>query len=196
MASCSIVGVAAVSAKATDLDDLDSGWENDEEDSVDSGWDELTSSAGAPGEFEGVSPSREVEAHKAQRSVPTLSHEERAARAAARKQRLRAKAVEKAERRKSRASLAASKQKKSAPKRSAAPAQRAPDRSALVAERVQSAVEEGPRTPPNELAPGPARNWRRLRTLARERSHTPTRVAAILLILAAAGIAAIAVLRR
>jgi hypothetical protein len=93
-------------AKTPSLDEVDAGWESedldeDADEDIDAGWDDpepsdaLDSAASTPEE-----------------------REARAARSAARKQRLRAKATEKAERRKARASVAAAKQKqkKSSPR--------------------------------------------------------------------------------
>jgi hypothetical protein len=109
VAPCSNLGSVGGSSdsrgKPSELDDIDSGWEDDEEDDVeglDAGWEE-------------PDPPDEL-------TLQGLTPEERHARAervAARKQRQRAKASEKAERRKARAAAAAAKQKKqrkSAPK--------------------------------------------------------------------------------
>lgn len=94
-------------AKAPEVDDVDAGWEVEEDDQgVDAGWDE---------------PEEPPEPEPPQGWTPE-QREARAARAAARKERLRAKAAEKAERRKARAATAAAKQKKSAPRTKAAPA--------------------------------------------------------------------------
>lgn len=100
-----------------EVDELDSGWEDEEEeeadDDIDSGWD-----AGVTGAPRAT----------AAPATPRLTPEEHDARAARRKERLRAKAIEKAERRKARAGVAAAKQKKRAPRGAGARSQRAPAR--------------------------------------------------------------------
>jgi cobalamin biosynthesis Mg chelatase CobN len=106
-------------------EDLDAGWDDDEEEDdedleeLDSGWEDVEPQGGdaAPGEQRGPRKKRDV------RPVRDLTPEElaaREARAAARKERHKAKAAEKAERRKARASTAAAKQKKSLPRERAA----------------------------------------------------------------------------
>jgi hypothetical protein len=106
-------------------DDLDAGWDDDEEeddedlDEVDSGWEDV--------EAQGAQPTAGAPARRRKkrdtRPASELTPEERAARearATARKERLKTKAAEKAERRKARASTAAAKQKKSLPRERAA----------------------------------------------------------------------------
>jgi hypothetical protein len=154
--------VGGSKAKMPELDELDSGWEEDEEEdeALDAGWED------PEGADEPEPPGMTLEEREA-----------RAARAAVRKERLRAKAAEKAERRKARASAAAAKQKKSAPRTVAAPPRtrpepRAPHRSEESRSEEPTgddAVEEQatPRAP--EQAPlnsyraaGPAFDWRRV----------------------------------
>jgi len=91
--------VPTKNAEALDAaaDDIDAGWEDEEqEEDLDAGWD-AAEVAKTPEERE--------------REWRGLTPEEREARTAARKERIRAKAAEKAERRKARASIAKSKQK-------------------------------------------------------------------------------------
>ena len=104
--SCSSRAVSAPKGKAPDLDDIDAGWEDEEEEDVDAGWGEGPE-AEEPEEPEPAGMTPEERAERAARLV---------ARAEERKQRQRAKAAEKAERRKARAAAAAAKQKKSARK--------------------------------------------------------------------------------
>ena len=90
-----------------DLDDLDSGWDDeaeDEEEDVDAGWGD------GPPEPEEPAPVGETPEQRVARLARI------AARAEERKQRQRAKAAEKAERRRARAAAGAAKQKKSARK--------------------------------------------------------------------------------
>ncbi|HEY5242303.1 MAG TPA: hypothetical protein VIJ22_12580, partial [Polyangiaceae bacterium] len=75
--------MVASKAKTPDLDDVDSGWEDDEDEDLDGGWEDP----------------EDAEAPAAQGLTPE-EREARATRAAARKDRLRAKAAEKADRRK------------------------------------------------------------------------------------------------
>jgi hypothetical protein len=82
------------------VDDIDAGWEDDEqEDDLDAGWD-AAEAAKTPEERE-----------REWRGLTPEEREARAARAAARRERLRAKAAEKADRRKARTSMAKAKQK-------------------------------------------------------------------------------------
>ena len=82
------------------VDDIDAGWEDEEqEEDLDAGWD-AAEAAMTPEE-------REREWH----GLTPEEREARTARAAARKEKLRAKAAEKAERRRARASMARAKQK-------------------------------------------------------------------------------------
>ena len=82
------------------VDDIDAGWEGEEqEEDLDAGWD-AAEAAMTPEERE-----------REWRGLTPEEREARAARAAARKEKLRAKAAEKAERRKARASNARAKQK-------------------------------------------------------------------------------------
>jgi arylsulfatase A-like enzyme len=153
--------VGTSKAKTSELDDVDAGWEDDEDDQgVDAGWDE---------------PEEPPEPEPPQGWTPE-QREARAARAAARKERLRAKAAEKAERRKARAATAAARQKKSAPRTKAAPAaprgkavRRPPPRP----EAESTGPESGPGVDAEESAPvvagrtrsharGPAFEWRRV----------------------------------
>src|SRR5271170_2089364 len=113
-ASCSSRGVSGSRPKATDaspdLDDLDSGWDDeaeDEEEDVDAGWGD---GPPEPEEPEEPAPVGETPEERVARLARI------AARAEERKQRQRAKAAEKADRRKARAASAAAKQKKSARK--------------------------------------------------------------------------------
>jgi hypothetical protein len=95
-----VLFVSNAKANPGDLDDIDAGWEAEDEgeaDDIDAGWD----TAGAPPDSD-------------PRAV-AMTAEERADRAAARKERQRVKAAEKAERRKARASAATTKQKKRKP---------------------------------------------------------------------------------
>ena len=90
-------------ARSPELDEVDASWDDED---LDAGWEDPEAAADeaeGPDEHEPIG----------------LTAEERASRAAARKERQRAKAAEKAERRKARASAAAAKQKKSAPRTSA-----------------------------------------------------------------------------
>jgi hypothetical protein len=82
------------------VDDIDAGWEDEEqEEDLDAGWD-AAEAAKTPEERE-----------REWRGLTPEEREARTARAAARKEKLRAKAAEKAERRKTRASMARAKQK-------------------------------------------------------------------------------------
>jgi hypothetical protein len=82
------------------VDDIDAGWEDEEqEEDLDAGWD-AAEAAKTPEERE-----------REWRGLTPEEREARAARIAARKEKLRAKAAEKAERRKARASTARAKQK-------------------------------------------------------------------------------------
>jgi hypothetical protein len=104
-------------AKASELEEVDSGWDDDDEDEdIDAGWGDPD----APEEPEADEPEP--------KGLTPEEREARAVRAAARKERQRAKAAEKAARRKARASSAAAKQKKSAPRAAGARSQRAPAR--------------------------------------------------------------------
>ena len=153
--------VGASKAKMPELDELDSGWEDEEEDdALDAGWEDP-----------------EAEDEPAPAGMTPEEREAREARAAARKERLRAKAAEKAERRKARASAAAAKQKKSAPRTVAAPSGRRPEpRAPRRSEEITSeeetgadVVEEVATSSAPEPAPmavrrtgGPSFDWRRL----------------------------------
>jgi cobalamin biosynthesis Mg chelatase CobN len=99
--------------KAPDLDEVDSGWED--EDDVDSGWEDAEAAA-TPG--------------RASRELTAEEREARAAHAAKRKDRARAKVAEKAERRKARQTAAKAKQKKSKPRAASAPRAPGPGRGA------------------------------------------------------------------
>jgi hypothetical protein len=102
--------VGASKPDTPDLDDLDSGWGDEDEEAVDAGWED-------------------PEAPEPEELVPKgLTPAEREARAAARKERLRAKAAGKAERRKARAAAAAAKQKKGVAKAAAVAPERRVDR--------------------------------------------------------------------
>lgn len=143
------------------IDDLDSGWEDEEED-VDAGWEDPE--AEAQGDAKAGPPSRELTPEERQA---------RAARAAARKERHRAKAADKAERRKAKAAAAAAKQKKSAPRVSASPSAARPARSApRRVERVEGKdddveAEGAPEAPARAItAAGARRNWRLILILA------------------------------
>ncbi len=141
--------MGASKAKTPDLDDVDSGWEDDEDEDVDAGWEDP----------------EDAEAPAAQGLTPE-EREARATRAAARKERLRAKAAEKAERRRARASAAAAKQKKGAPRVAGAPSRRASERPPRprVEEDEERAIEQ-PADPLPVLArrpPGPRFEWRRV----------------------------------
>ena len=133
-----------------EIDDLDSGWE-DEEDDVDAGWDDPEAEA----EAKAGPPSRELTPEE---------REARAARAAARKERHRAKAAEKTERRKARAAAAAAKQKKSAPKVSVALSVARPARRAsrpVEDENDDVERDTASEAPAREVAAvGARRNWR------------------------------------
>jgi hypothetical protein len=127
--------VGASKAKTPDLDDVDSGWEDeeDDEDALDSGWED-------PDAAEGPAPA----------GMTPEEREARTARVEKRKERLRAKATEKAERRKARASAAAAKQKKSASRVASSPSRGTPRRP----EPTDDAVAEEEATPlPAERAP-------------------------------------------
>jgi hypothetical protein len=94
--------VPTKNAEALDaaVDDIDAGWEDEEQDEdLDAGWDAVEA-AKTPEERE-----------REWRGLTPEEREARAARAAARKEKLRAKAAGKAERRKARASIARAKQK-------------------------------------------------------------------------------------
>jgi hypothetical protein len=148
--------VGAPEAKIPELDDVDAGWEDDEEDdeSLDSGWEDPEAADGPA--LQGLTPEE---------------REARTARAAARKERQRVKAAEKAERRKARASAAAAKQKRSAPRVASARSQRMPERAApresegttsddAVDEEL--AVRAPERAPVARRATGPSFDWRRV----------------------------------
>jgi hypothetical protein len=94
--------------KTKELEEVDSGWEGEEEDQdLDSGWEDVEAQA---------TPDSSRNAEEVPQSR-VLAPQEREARAAERKQRLREKAAAKTGRRKAKAAAAASKQKKSVPKK-------------------------------------------------------------------------------
>lgn len=139
-------------APGSAVDDIDAGWESDEEEEaeaagpedgeLDAGWDAVES-AKTPEERE-----------RAWRGLTPEQREALAARAAARKEKLRAKAAAKAERRRSRASLAKAKQKqKTARPRAERPLRREPDQA-----REVSAVRESHDSPAGEPRVRPRRN--------------------------------------
>ena len=141
--------MGASKAKTSDLDDVDSGWEDEEDDDVDAGWEDPEDAEGPPAQ--GLTPEEQ---------------EARATRAAARKERLRTKAAEKAERRKARASAAAAKQKKGTPRVAGTPSRRASERPQRrpVEDEEERAIEP-PADPLPVLArrpPGPRFEWRRV----------------------------------
>jgi hypothetical protein len=136
-------------APQTAVDDVDAGWEDDEEEEaeaadpedgdVDAGWDAVEA-AKTPEERE-----------RAWRGLTPEQREAHLARAAARKEKLRAKAAAKAERRKSRASFAKAKQKQKIQR----PRTERPTRRALDRADETSAVRESAPSP--ESAPMRAR---------------------------------------
>ncbi|HEY3820636.1 MAG TPA: hypothetical protein VGL81_25895 [Polyangiaceae bacterium] len=146
--------MGASETKMPDVDDVDAGWEDADEGDLDAGWDEAEEAEEPP---EGLTPEE---------------REARVARAAARKERLRAKAAEKAERRKARVAAAAAKQKKSMPKaRAAAPSRRASERPAPRPREPEAEEEAHEAAVPGagEPAPlvarrpvGPRFEWRRV----------------------------------
>lgn len=106
--------MAESGTKPPDLDEVDSGWEDEED--VDSGWED------ADGAATQATPGR------APRELTAEEREARAAHAAKRKDRARAKATEKAERRKARQTAADAKQKKSKPRATSTPRVAGPER--------------------------------------------------------------------
>jgi hypothetical protein len=103
------VGVSDRNTK--ELEEVDSGWEGEEEDEdLDSGWEDAEAQA-TPGS------SRNDEEVPPSGVLAPQDRKARAAREAARKQRLRQKAAAKTGHRKAKAAAAASKQKKSVPKK-------------------------------------------------------------------------------
>ena len=103
--------VGASDRNTKELEEVDSGWEGEDEDEdLDSGWEDVEAQA-----TPGSSPNDEEVLQS--RVLTPQEREARAARAAARKQRLREKAAAKTGRRRAKAAAAASKQKKSVPKR-------------------------------------------------------------------------------
>jgi cobalamin biosynthesis Mg chelatase CobN len=112
-----------VKASTSDLDEVDAGWdaddeEEDEEDEIDAGWDDVEAGEGAP----------QMGAPSPRRSLTQEESDARVARAASRKERQRAKAVEKTEKRKARQSAANAKQKKARARNDAARAVSSPQR--------------------------------------------------------------------
>jgi cobalamin biosynthesis Mg chelatase CobN len=164
--------------KASDLDELDAGWEDedededDEQDDIDAGW-------GDPDAIDALVDRQEAE-ETGSRTLSPEEREARAARVAARKERLRAKAAAKAERRKARASEAASKQKKSAPK-SRKPR---PQRAAKAGSTLRTEEAERP-TASSQSSPASQRSLSKPRgqSMGRNRSYGVAIVACVLVIL-------------
>ena len=140
--------MGASKPETPDLDELDSGWEDEDEEAVDSGWEDPEEP-----EPQGMTPEE---------------REARAGRAAARKERLRIKATEKAQRRKARASAAAAKQKRSAPRAAVDPSTRrvAPRPPRVAEEQKTDPVEEvalrATESPVSNRTARPSADWRRI----------------------------------
>ena len=180
--------MGAPEAKTPEPEEVDSGWDDEEDpEDVDSAWGELAAkAAGEDGEPGG-------EQRAPARVLTPEEREARAARDAARKERLRAKAAEKADRRKARAAAAAAKQKKGAP-RAAGPAiakaveRRPPRRVEQKKEAVARSGEAEPEPEPEaeaeeaEEAPESERPVRRAATVRRD--WRPIVVLVVLLVVA------------
>ena len=132
-----------------DLDDVDSGWEDEDHEAVDSGWDDPEAPGGQEPSPQGMTPEES---------------QARAARAVARKDRLRAKTLEKAQRRKARASAAVAKQKKSAPRVATTRSERPPG----IVEEQEPEIAESvpPESPVSNRTVRPAPDWRRILLVA------------------------------
>jgi cobalamin biosynthesis Mg chelatase CobN len=169
-----------------DEDELDAGWDgeedadsgSDDDDAVDAGWDEELAAPGPPG---------------TPRRAPTAEEREaQAARAAARKDRRRGKASEKSERRKARADAAAAKQKKQKKKSGArtttAPRDAATDRRPRRRVEGRAAAEPGAQ---GDVTPGP-----RATPARAPRRAVPLVVVVVLLLFAAAGVIGLFIARR
>jgi cobalamin biosynthesis Mg chelatase CobN len=174
--------VLAIDSGWEEDDDLDSGWDDEDEESVDSGWDE------------GLAADDETRPQGDERRAPrrVLTPEERealAARNAARKDRQRAKAAEKTDRRKARAAAASAKQKKQGKKKTAAKPAPAAKREA------RRPVEARPISTPAESATAPRAAGDATPT-ARSGRSLPLPLILVLLAVVAAGVAGLLLARR